>query len=38
MIRIYSVLKQGVNGVIAFFKSDTEKLTADNNIITSDID
>lgn len=38
MIRIFSVLKQGVNYVVAFFKSDSEIITSDREDITCDID
>lgn len=38
MIKIYSVLPQGLGTKIHFFKSDTEEITSDNNEITSDTD
>lgn len=37
MIRIFSVLKQGVNNVVLFFKSDSETITCDREDITCDI-
>lgn len=38
MIRIYSVLKQGVNNLVSFFKTDSETITCDREDITCDID
>jgi hypothetical protein len=38
MIRIYSVLKQVLNGVVTFFKTDSEIITCDREDITCDID
>ena len=38
MIQIYSVLKQGVNRMVTFFKCDSEIITCDRDDITCDID
>ena len=38
MIRIFSVLKNGVNKLAAIFKSDSETITCDREDITCDID
>lgn len=38
MIRIFSVIKQGVNNVVAFIKCDTIKFTADNTNLKADLE
>ena len=38
MIRIYSVLRQGLGIVITFFKCDSETITCDREDIKCDID
>lgn len=38
MIRIFSVLPSEVSKATLVFKSDTEKITSDNDTITSDTD
>lgn len=38
MIRIFSVLKQGVNNIVAFIKCDTTRFTADNTNLKASIE
>ena len=38
MIRIFSVLKQGIKNLVAFFKTDSTIITCDREDITCDID
>ena len=38
MIRAFSVIKQGIGTVVAFFKCDSETITCDREDITCDID
>lgn len=38
MIRIFSVVKEIVNNIVFYFKSDSEIVTCDREDITCDID